>query len=433
MVTRFDSLVSDFLRASPASGITVGIVQRSDTVLLKGYGERNRTGHLPADPSTVYRIASITKQFTAAAVMRLVERGVVRLEDPVTKHLPQYPQWSAVTVRQLLNHTSGIRSYTSLPAWRETWDHELTPARIVALVEKDALEFVPGARWSYNNTGYVLLGMIVERVTRQSYALHLQRQFFTPLGMRTAGYCPSRPTQSSHARGYTLKNDALAPADFLSMSHPHAAGALCMSVPDYLRWQSALVSGRVVNARSLALMAGPERLADGSSTNYGFGLARGSVADRPTMQHGGGINGFSTVQLWFPTDSLSIVAFVNTDNVNVDFLAGNLASVVFGRPPRPRLPPAVPLSAVDRARYEGTYDIVLPDQRLLELKLFAEGDMVMGQATGQGKSPMRYLGNHTFGADFDPSLRFVFTVVDGQVTGATLMQRGATMNVIRRP
>jgi len=217
------------------------------------------------------------------------------------------------------------------------------------------------------------------------------------------------------------------------MSHPFAAGALCMTVPDYLRWQSALVSGKVVSAQSLALMAGPEKLADGSSTNYGFGLARGSVVDRPTMQHGGGINGFSTVQIWFPADSLSIVAFVNTDNTNVDFLVGNLASVAFGRPPRPRLPPAVSLSAADRAKFEGTYDIVLPDQRLLEFKLYAEGDVVVGEATGQGKTPMRYLGNHTFGADFDPSLRFVFMVEGGRVTGATLMQRGATMVVRRRP
>jgi CubicO group peptidase (beta-lactamase class C family) len=433
LVARLDSVAADFQRSGPAAGLTVAVLRRGDTLLLKGYGERDRDKHLPADAATVYRIASITKQFTSAAIMRLVERGAVGLEDPVTAHLPQYPQWSGITVRQLLNHTSGIRSYTSVPEWRKTWATDLTPGAIVAFVEKDTLEFKPGTAFRYNNTAYVMLGMIVERASTKSYATYLRDEFFTPLGMRSATYCPSKPTSDRHALGYGQKDGAYTPSEYLSLTHPYSAGALCMSVPDYLRWQTALMAGKVVSPASLALMVGPEKLADGKSTDYGFGLETRRVADRPVIQHGGAINGFSTQQLWFPADSLRVVIFANTERTNVDWLAGTLSSAVFGRPLSPRRPPLVPLAAADRVMYEGSYDIYLPDGKILPIRFFSEGDGLMAQPEGQNKTPLLHFGNRTFGADFDPTLRLTFKVEGDKVAGAQLVQRGATMNVTRLP
>ncbi|HKH92889.1 MAG TPA: serine hydrolase domain-containing protein [Gemmatimonadaceae bacterium] len=437
LVARLDSIATDFLKASPAPGMTIAVVSRGDTLLLKGYGERDREKHLAADVNTVYRIASITKQFTAAAVMRLVERGSVRLDAPITTYLPQYPQWSSVTVRQLLNHTSGIRSYTSTPEWRTRRAEDLTPAQLVAFVEKTPFDFPAGSQWSYNNTGYMLLGMLLERMTKQPYAALLQKEFFQPLRMRSAVYCPSRPTDAAYAVGYQEQAGGWRLADYLSMTHPYAAGALCMSVPDYLRWQSALHRGRIVSARSLALMAGPETLTvgekKGTTTGYGMGLATGAVGSHATIQHGGSINGFSTQQYWFPRDSLSIVAFINSVGAEQDWLAGNLASAVLGLPVRPLRPPVQPLAAADRAKYEGDYDISLPDGRILPFRISAEGDELMGQAEGQNKAPLRYLGDHSFGADFDATVRLTFTVEGGRVVSGKLLQRGATMNVTRRP
>ena len=269
LVARLDSIATDFITASPAAGMTIAVVSRRDTLLLKGYGERDREKHLPADANTVYRIASITKQFTAAAVMRLVERGAVRLEDPVTKFLPQYPQWSSVTVRQLLNHTSGIESYTSTPEWRKQWNDDLTPAQLVAFVEKAPFDFAPGGDWSYDNTGYVLLGMLLEKVTKQPYAALVARQFFQPLGMRSATYCPSRPSDDAYAVGYDEENGKYARSQHLSMTHPYSAGGLCMSVP--------------------------------------------------------------------------VVAFINTNGAEQNWLVDNLASAVFGMPVKPKNPPAAPI------------------------------------------------------------------------------------------
>jgi D-alanyl-D-alanine carboxypeptidase len=352
LVARLDSIATDFLTASPAAGMTIAVVSRGDTLLLAGYGERDRERHLAAEVNTVYRIASITKQFTAAAVMRLVERGTVKLEDPITTYLPQYPQWSSVTVRQLLGHTSGIKSYTSVPEWRSRWADDLTPAQLVAFVEKSAFDFPPGSNWQYNNTGYMLLGMLLETVTKQPYATLVAREFFTPLGMRSARYCPSRPTGTAYAVGYDEEAGKYRPTEYLSMTHPYAAGGLCMSVPDYLRWQSALYRGRIVGARSLAMMAGPETLTvgarRGTTTGYGMGLGRGNVGTHPTIQHGGAINGFSTQQYWFPKDSLSIVAFINTSGAEQNWLVENLASAVLGMPVRPKSAPAAAIKVTGR-------------------------------------------------------------------------------------
>ena len=433
LVATLDSLARNYITEAPAAGLSIAVIRRGDTLLLGGYGQRDRERHLPAEASTVYRVGSITKQFTSAAVMRLVDRGAVRLEDPITKYLPQYPQWKGVTVRQLLNHTSGIRSYTSSKEWRTQATKDLAPSAVLAFIEKDTLDFPSGTKWRYNNSGYMLLGMLLEKVTKQPYAALMERDFFRPLGMRTAGYCPSTPTDPQHAVGYSHREEAFRHSEPLSMTHPYSAGALCMSVPDFLRWQSALMRGKVVSAKSLALMTGPESLSTGKSTSYGMGLAPGKVGTHATVQHGGSINGFSTQQFWFPADSLSIVTFVNTDGADPDWLVHNVAATLFGMPLTKKKLDVVPLAAADRAKYEGTYTIALPDGNLLPFRLFAEGDELMGQGEGHGKTPLRYLGDDTFGADFDPTVRMKFRVEGGRVTGASLFQRGATMAMTRKP
>jgi D-alanyl-D-alanine carboxypeptidase len=432
LAARLDSIAADYVREAPVAGLTVAVVSRGDTLLLKGYGARDRDKQLPAEAGTVYRLASITKQFTAAAVMRLVERGAVKLEDPITKYLPQYAQWKDVTVRQLLNHTSGIKSYTSSAEWRSHRGEELAPGAILKFVEKDSFDFKPGSEFRYNNSGYMLLGLLIEQVAKQPYATHLQREFFGPLGLRSATYCPSEPTDAAYAVAYSRADDSFRAAEPIKMSHPFSAGALCMSVPDYLRWQSALMGGRIVKPASLALMAGPETLPSGKTTGYGMGLMPGTVGEHKSVQHGGSINGFSTQQLWFPAERLSIVTFVNTDGADPDRLVNNLASAVFGMPLKPMKLIAVPLAAAEREKFVGDYDLALPDGRILPFKISIEGDEMMGQAEGQGKAPLKYLGNDTFGADFDPTVRFIFTVKDGKVQSAKLHQRGAIMNVTRR-
>src|SRR5690349_14026020 len=180
LVARIDSLANAFIADTHTPAVSVAVLRGSDTIVMKGYGEASVEAHRPATASTVYRIGSITKQFTSAEIMRLVERGKLSLDDPMSKYLPDVPlHGQTVTIRQLLNHTSGIHSYTSEPEWQKTWSKDLTPRQIVAFVDKDTFDFAPGTGWRYNNTGYVLLGMIIEKITGEPYASYLQHDLFT--------------------------------------------------------------------------------------------------------------------------------------------------------------------------------------------------------------------------------------------------------------
>ncbi len=436
LVARLDSLARDFLTAAPAVGATVAVVKGRDTLLLEGVGLRDRDRRVAADTGTVYRVGSITKQFTAAAVMRLIDSGHLHLDDSLRTLLPQYAQWRTVTLRQLLNHTSGIPSYTASPAWRQKWARDLSPAALVAFVARDTVDFAPGTQWRYDNTGYVLLGMILERVMHVPYADLVQREFFTPLGLHSATYCPSRPRDRAYAKGYDLESGKVKPTAYLSMTQPYAAGALCMSVPDFLRWQAAFTGGVAVPASTYARMTTPDTLPSGASTNYGYGLMPARLGGHREVHHGGDVHGFSADQLWLPDDTLRVVVFTNTLGSNPKFLADNLASAVLGLPLRQktRLPPSVRLAVRDQAKYTGTYDIVLPNGNVLPLRVFADDDGLVahGEAPGQGTIRLVYLGADTFGAEFDASLRLSFVFEHGVAVKAHLLQRGMTMEGPRR-
>ena len=217
-----------------------------------------------------------------------------------------------ITIRRLLNHTSGIHNYTAEPAWRPTWGQQLSPRQVVAFVDHDSLDFKPGDRWSYSNTGYVLLGMIIEKVTGETYANYLQHDLFKPLGLTQTSYCPSRP-RLTFADGYAAGAGSAKPAEFLDMTHPHGAGALCSTVRDLVKWQRALMGGRVVNAQSYALMTTPDTLNNGRPLVYGFGLSAGKLGAHRQIGHNGGINGFTTASVYYPDDSVNVVVFSNAD------------------------------------------------------------------------------------------------------------------------
>lgn len=334
LVSRIDSLVEDHLAHAPAASAAVAVVRGGDTIVMRGYGLADIQSKRAAGPATVYEIGSITKQFTSSAIMRLVEQGKISLDDDLSKYLPNFPlHGHHVTIRQLLNHTSGIHSYTSSTAWRSHWAEDLSPDSIVGFVASDTFDFAPGTAWRYDNTGYVLLGMVIEKVTGEPYARYLDEQFFKPLGLRQTTYCPAqRVRDTSYAAGYSPRGSQLAPAEYLSMTQPFSAGALCSSVKDYLIWQRALHGGRVVSTRSYSLMTTPDTLANGKPLVYGFGLVVADIGGHRAITHSGGINGYTTSQMYLPGDSLSVIMFTNTDGRGPDLTAMNIARAVLGLP-----------------------------------------------------------------------------------------------------
>ena len=436
---RADSLVYTYLAESRAPSVAFAVIRGNDTLAYGAHGLANVEAWRAPTGTTVYEIGSITKQFTSAAIMRLVEQGRVKLDDDLTTYVPQFPlHGRRVSIRQLLNHTSGIHSYTSDPGWAKTWNDELTPDAIVNFVAADTLDFAPGSAYRYSNTGYVLLGMVIEKASGRKYASYLDAQFFKPLGLRQTSYCPSRTADPAFALGYAKGPSGTERAKFLDLSHPFAAGALCSTVGDFVQWQRALDGGKVVSPASYALMSTADSLNNGSRINYGFGLVPGVFSGHRTVSHTGGIPGFATAATYVPDDSLSVVVFSNYDGESPQALMQNLLRVAYGESPMGRTPGATQaaaalLSQADRDAIVGNYTLQLPGGHALPISFFLENARLMAQAQGQPANEIRYLGNHAFGVAFDPALRFTFTIDGGKSTRVTLLQGGNTIEGPRVP
>lgn len=313
-------------------------------ILYRGaFGFANADG-TPNEPSTRFRIASITKQFTAAVIMRLVEGGLIRLDAPVREYIPEYPapQGDRVTIHHLLNHTSGIPSYTDLPEFSgEMLAVSMTPGEIVALTWEDPLEFDPGAEFEYDNTGYVLLGWIIERVTGQVYDDALAELLLDPLGLAETGYDRDPTATRGHAAGFTRTLDGYEDATFIDPSLPYAAGMLYSTVDDLHRWGGALVGWA---ESPFSDPASAERMMTPGLEGYGYGVGIsyeriGREDSVRVIQHSGGIFGFSTRIRIFPEHDRMIVLLDNTSS-NLSPILGGLTNLLWGaeaRMPKPSI------------------------------------------------------------------------------------------------
>jgi CubicO group peptidase (beta-lactamase class C family) len=337
LAATIDATVADATRDGRTPGVSVAVARGGRIVYAKGYGLANVELKVPATTDTVYRVGSITKQFTAAAIMQLIEQGKMSLDDPIEKFLPDYPiRGRHITIRHLLNHTSGIRSYTSLglkflAVTRQDLRHE----DLIALFKDEPDDFQPGEKWLYDNSGYYLLGVILEKVTGDKYGEYVQRQLFAPLGLSSTIYCDVEPIVKNRASGYQIGLDKqLRNADFISMKNPFAAGSLCSTVKDLVAWTSALAGGKVVTAASYAQMIAPTKLADGKEQAYGFGLMPGQLEGHPQIAHGGGINGFASMLMYFPKDDVTVVVLTNSSVGASTRIATRVARAALGLPPQ---------------------------------------------------------------------------------------------------
>jgi CubicO group peptidase (beta-lactamase class C family) len=318
-------------------GMSAIVTEGGRTVYAGGRGLANVEAHTPITPQTVFRLGSITKQFTSSVIMQLVDEGRISLDDPLSRFLPDYPQpAAAVTVRQLLNHTSGIQSYTGIPGWmvEANTNRAHTTAEMVGVFSGLPLVSPPGARWQYNNSGYVLLAAIIERVTGMPWHEAVARRIARPLGLATIRYGVGEEGVPLMAHGYTGRAGAVRPAQLIHMSVPSGAGALLGSAEDLARWAQALHHGRVVSAASYQKMIAPTVLNDGSTNPYGFGLANTQVRGRRAITHNGGIFGFSTDSIYLPDQDIFVAVLANSDSppVSPGTTLRRLAAIALGDP-----------------------------------------------------------------------------------------------------
>ncbi len=315
------------------------VADRGEVVLRKGYGLANMEWGIANTPDTKFRLGSITKQFTATLVMQLVEKDQIDLSAPITRYLADYPARTGarITIHQLLNHTSGIVGYTELPTFGTTARNSYTPPKFVdEFFAKLDLLFEPGTKYSYNNSAYFLLGVILEKVTGQPYERLLRERVFTPLEMRDSGYDSTQPLLAKRASGYDKRFDgSYVNTSYIDMTQPYAGGSLYSTVDDLYLWDQAFYTEKVLSAASKEKMFTP------GLSNYGYGWVIRKTDGVTTIEHGGGINGFNTLLTRNPDSKRLIVLLNNTGGAPLDAMANAVRAILDGKePPMPKVPAA---------------------------------------------------------------------------------------------
>ncbi|QDU68717.1 serine hydrolase domain-containing protein [Engelhardtia mirabilis] len=411
-------------------GLTIAVSLGDDVVFERGYGFANLEHEVPAGPETIYRIGSVTKQFTAAAIMGLVEEGELALEDDARDHLPWFDtDGRRVSVRQLLTHTSGVPSYTDLGLeWMAKLHQDVTPEEIFGWVSEVPFDFEPGTDWHYSNTGYILLGALIKEVGRRSPRTQLRRTVTKGLGLASIDYDNYREVIPHRAAGYDPGLRGPINAQFISMTQPGAAGAIIATAGDLLRWQRALVSGQVISQHSYAQMTAPAFLPDGRSTGYGFGLSVGRLNGLRRISHGGGIMGFSSALAWYPEVELGVCVLTNRSGVDATGIERSVTRNVLGmlRP----LDIDLPVDADQRAALVGRYAFLS-----FELEVSEVDGELLRTVVGSDTVPRRLVhrGDLAFGLDEDPDLLIRFQAgPDGRIATAVVEEDGNELVGVRR-
>jgi CubicO group peptidase (beta-lactamase class C family) len=349
-----DQIVQSYAADKKFMG-TVLVAHGDEVVFDKAYGYANLEWDVPNTPATKFRLGSITKQFTAASILLLEERGKLNINDPVKKYMPDAPAtWDKITILHLLTHTSGVADFTRFPDYPKIEPFATTPAKLVALFRDQPLDFEPGEKWSYDNSGYVLLTYLIEKITGESYEKFVRENIFVPLGMTDSGYDSNSAIIAHRAAGYTPGRGGVENAGFIHMSIPQGAGALYSTTGDLLKWERGLFGGKVVKAASLEKMTTPFK------NNYALGLMIETAGSHKRISHGGGIEGFNTELAYYPDDKLTVVVLANVNGPAVGDIATKLAAVARGETvTMPGERKEITLDSSALSRYVGAYQ--MPD------------------------------------------------------------------------
>jgi CubicO group peptidase (beta-lactamase class C family) len=415
-----DSLLEGLI-SSDGPGVAIR-VSRGDQVLLeRGYGLADLSHHSPVTADTKFRIGSVTKNFTAAAILKLQEEGKLNVTDSLESVLPDFPNGDKVTIAQLLNHTSGIPSYTNDPDFFATVQLEVEPDALIESFKHKPLDFDPGTKFAYNNSGYFLLGEIVAKLSGMPFDRYLEQQFFQPLGMKNSGTHHSTAILRNEAYGYSFAGAGYEKALDWDMSRAGGAGALYSTVGDLDIWVRALTSGKVLKRDSLdAAFKSNVLPQDDVDTHYGFGWFIDSLRGLDRISHGGGLQGFSSHLAFFPDHDLCIVVLHNAlpsaPAINPAQFSDRIAVAVLEDQMQ-----AIPEYAIDESvdaklmeKYVGRYDY---KSAMMEISL--EDGQLYSHITGQPRHPI-YPASPT---------KFFWKVVDAQVE--FLLDENGTVQAVK--
>lgn len=406
LTARFDSLLSAQFRSGEPGGAAL-VARNGRIVYRKAFGMANLELGVPMQAGNVFRIGSITKQFTAVAILRLAEQGRLGLQDDVTKYIPDYPTGGrSITIEHLLAHTSGIRDFARMRDSVPLGTLDFTPVEMIGRFKHEPLQFDPGTKWEYSNSGYVILGHVIERVTGTTYAGYLEDSIFRPLGMTRTSYASDTRIVVDRADGYTRAEGGFENAPYLSLTQPYAAGALQSTVGDLFLWHRALLSDTLIGRESRERAWTRTALTDGRRMKYGFGWRIGAIQGSPSVWHGGLINGFITMAMYLPSEDVFVAVFSNCDCNSPEDVTAKLAALAIGKPYE-----YVPIALDDTllSRYAGVYENESGDQLIITHsggRLHSQ----RGRGPKSGITPYREDG---FFFDDDPMATLHFTLGPG--------------------
>jgi CubicO group peptidase (beta-lactamase class C family)/uncharacterized pyridoxamine 5'-phosphate oxidase family protein len=376
-----ETLVDNFYRSlngKEASGIAVLVARDGNVLYRKGFGYADIKNKIPVTPDTKFRIGSVTKQFTAAAILKLQENGLLSVNDKLSKFIPDFPRGDEVTIHQLLTHISGIHSYTDKDDFLGKVTKTISPDSLVNLIKKDPYDFNPGEKWQYNNSGFFLLGYIISKVSGKPYAQYLKETFFDPLHMDNTGVHYAGIKLANEAKGYARNGSKYDEALNWDMSWAGGAGSIYSTVDDLLKWNQALYGGKVLSEKSLTAALTPVVLKNGevASSQYGYGLAFNKFRGENIVGHSGGLHGFVTQLSYYPKEKLTVVMFSNCAEPEVNFDPTKIAEAfLWDKMDKQTSYSSLAVKPKDVQRYTGRYE--LPNIGVLTIstdndKLFAK-------------------------------------------------------------
>src|SRR6266481_5720767 len=383
-----DALLSGLIETNDP-GLAVLVAQDGKILFEKCYGLADREHHVPVISQTTFRIGSIGKQFTASAILKLQEERKLSVNDKLSKYIPDFPRGDEVTLRHLLTHTSGIHSYTEKQGFIESVTSPVKPDDLINSFKNDPYDFDPGKKWHYDNSGYFLLGRIVEKVSGQSYGDFLQKNFFQPLGMTNTGVYRAHLGLPHEALGYSLEGAVFTNAVNWDMSWAGGAGTLYSTVGDLFRWNEGIFNGRVLDEASLKAAFIPVKIGENqlnSDGGYGFGWGIGRHRGLREILHNGGLHGFRCDLLRVPDHKCTVAVLANAGfpgkpNAFPDFLAQQLVDIFLADKLAPL--PIVNTNVAPKSydSLTGRYDLGIPGEILT---ISRQGTHLFGQVAAIG-------------------------------------------------
>ena len=426
---RVEEYMSARVKRDHFSG-SILIAREGNILFSKGYGMANHELDVPNTPQTKYRLGSITKQFTAMAILILQRQGKLSIHDKIKKYMVDAPKaWDEITIEHLLTHTSGIYNYTESLEFLKTLPVRVTLKELIAKFKDRPLNFKPGEKFSYSNSGYVVLGQIIETASGQNYPSFMKQAIFDPLGMNETGYDNATSILKHRASGYVRRlGIVLTNCDYVDMSIPHAAGALYSTTVDLLKWDQALYTEKLVPRSSLDAMFTPHK------GNYGYGWLIDKQFGQTRYEHGGGIMGFVTIIERFPDDKLLVVALSNLENSPIGAIGTDLAAIALGQ--RYVVPRELKEAKLDPAIYDayaGRYQAEVPGKEPKIFTVLRDGSRLWCQPTGKAKFVLTPESETLFYIKAgDSEARFVKDAT-GKVTHLVLIEDGHDVTARRLP